>query len=148
MSVADRQRLAEVLVNELDGDGAFADGRSDALDRAVADIAGREHPGQAGLQQQRWPIERPVAGWPAVAEEVRPVSRNPRSSRWTVAASQSVWGSAPIMMNSAAAANLSVASAALSLMVSVSSRPAPCTSVTSVRSRTVMLPARCSSCSR
>ena len=129
-------------MDELDGDGAFADGRSDALDRAVADIAGREHPGQAGLQQQRWPIERPVAGWPAVAEEVRPVSRNPRPSRWTVAASQSVWGSAPIKMNRAAAGSVSVVPVVLWCRVSASSRPVPWTPVTSVCSRTMRLSAR------
>jgi hypothetical protein len=39
MSAADRQRLAEVLVDELDGDGAFTHGRGDALDRVVADTA-------------------------------------------------------------------------------------------------------------
>jgi hypothetical protein len=63
MSTADRQRLTEVLVDELDGDGAFADGRGDALDRAVADIAGGEYAGKAGLQQERYPARRtPPAG--------------------------------------------------------------------------------------
>jgi hypothetical protein len=53
MSTGGRCRVVKVVVDELNGGGAFADGRGDAFDRAVADVAGREHPGQAGLQQQR-----------------------------------------------------------------------------------------------
>src|SRR5215218_1864604 len=34
--------FSKVFVDELDGGGAFADGRGDAFDRAVADVAGGE----------------------------------------------------------------------------------------------------------
>ena len=57
------QRLAlldgEELVEELDGDGALADRRRDALHRAVADVAGGEHPRHARLEEERAAIERP-----------------------------------------------------------------------------------------
>jgi hypothetical protein len=62
--------FSKVFVDELDGGGAFADGRGDAFDRAVADVAGGEDAGQAGLQQQRWSVQGPALGWPAVAEQV------------------------------------------------------------------------------
>src|SRR5215831_13558722 len=42
---------AEVFADETDGNGALADGRGDPLDRAGSHVAGREYPGQAGLQQ-------------------------------------------------------------------------------------------------
>jgi hypothetical protein len=85
-------------------------GRSsgDALDRAVADVAGGDHAGQAGLQQQGWPVQRPVRRWPAAPEQVTAGKQESAIVPLEVAANQSVWGSAPIMVNLAAAASLSV----------------------------------------
>ena len=42
-----------------DADCAFADGGGDALDRAVAHVAGGEHPGQTGLVWQWLAAARP-----------------------------------------------------------------------------------------
>jgi hypothetical protein len=47
--------FGEVFVGELDGDGAFPDGRGDALDGPVARVTGGEYARQAGLQEQRRP---------------------------------------------------------------------------------------------
>ena len=44
---------AQILVDELDGHRAGADGSSDALDSAMADIARGEDAGDAGFQQIR-----------------------------------------------------------------------------------------------
>ncbi len=47
--------FGEIFVGELDGDGAFPDGRGDALDGPVARVTGGEYARQAGLQEQRRP---------------------------------------------------------------------------------------------
>jgi hypothetical protein len=57
-------------VDELDGDGALADGRGHALDGPVAHVAGGEHPGQAGFQEQRRAGSRPLWWLPVVGREV------------------------------------------------------------------------------
>jgi hypothetical protein len=44
--------LAEVVVHELQGDGALPDGGRDPLDRPIAHITDREDTGDAGFQQQ------------------------------------------------------------------------------------------------
>src|SRR5437588_5933563 len=53
--------LAEILMDECDRHAAFTDARSDALDRAVANVADRENARHAGLQQIRIALERPRA---------------------------------------------------------------------------------------
>ena len=62
--------LGEVLVDELDGDGALPDGRRHSLDGSVAHVTGGEHAGQAGLQIQRGARKRPACGQPTGTEEV------------------------------------------------------------------------------
>ena len=47
-------------MHELDGGGAFAHGRGDPLDGPVPDVPGGEHAGDAGLEQQRRPLQRPA----------------------------------------------------------------------------------------
>ena len=47
-------------MGQLDSDGAFADGGGYAFDGPVAYVAGGEDSGQTGLQEQRWPRERPA----------------------------------------------------------------------------------------
>ena len=42
----------EILMQQLDGDRPFADGRRDALDRAVSDVACGEHARHARLEQE------------------------------------------------------------------------------------------------
>jgi hypothetical protein len=44
--------LVEVTPRELDCDGAFAHGRSDALDRPVAHVTGSKDSRDAGFQQE------------------------------------------------------------------------------------------------
>jgi hypothetical protein len=51
----------EKLMEELDGDGAFADRRGDTLHPAVANVAGREHAWHARLEEKRAAIEGPRA---------------------------------------------------------------------------------------
>src|SRR5438270_3189289 len=51
--------FGEDAVHELDADGAFADGRGDALDAAGTNIADREDPRDAGLKQKRRALQRP-----------------------------------------------------------------------------------------
>jgi hypothetical protein len=63
-----RLSLAQVLVDEADGDRAFPDRRGDPLGRPVADVPDREHAGQTGLQRRRWPLQRPAGRWPAIGE--------------------------------------------------------------------------------
>ena len=50
-------------MHELDRHGAFANARSDALHRTIANIAHREYPWNIRLQQTRIPLQRP-APWP------------------------------------------------------------------------------------
>ena len=85
-------------MDELDRHRALADGRGDALDRAGAHVAGGEHAGPAGLQQERLPLGRPVRRTrPAPARSGRTPWRPARSP----AGSQSVRGTAPMKLKSA-----------------------------------------------
>ncbi len=43
----------EIPMDEMHGDAAFTDGRRDTLHGFVAHVAGREHPGHAGFEQER-----------------------------------------------------------------------------------------------
>src|ERR671920_1750004 len=63
--------LPQVLVDELDGDGAFADGRGAALDRAVAHVSRDEDARHARLQQERVPIRPPALGALAFVHQIR-----------------------------------------------------------------------------
>ena len=90
------------------GDRPFADAGGDALDGAVADVAGDEDAGDARFQQVGRAVEVPALRASAVAGEVQPAMTKPCSSRSTRPASQLVCGIAPIMMNSDAAGSVSV----------------------------------------
>ena len=46
-----RSQLGQVAVDGADGHRSLPDGAGDSLDRAVADVAGGEDPGQAGLER-------------------------------------------------------------------------------------------------
>src|SRR5690242_17672282 len=61
---------AQILMDKLDGIGAFADAGRNALDRTVAHVAGGENTGHAGLEEPGSPFERPGFGRLAVAEQV------------------------------------------------------------------------------
>src|SRR2546421_610612 len=54
--------IGQILVNELHRDGAFAHAGGDALDGAMADVAGGEDAGHARLQEVRVALQRPAAG--------------------------------------------------------------------------------------
>src|SRR5262249_40247427 len=66
-----RPSVRQILMERLDATGTLADGRGNPLDRATADVAGREHPGDAGLQRVRLPLEQPALGQPAVPDQAR-----------------------------------------------------------------------------
>src|SRR5690242_15882359 len=57
--------LRQVAMHESHGHGAFSDRGCAALHRAVAHIAGREHPGNTGLQiigiAIKWPMGGPLS---------------------------------------------------------------------------------------
>ena len=54
----------QILVHELDGDGAFTHGGGTTLDRSMTDVACDEDAGDAGLQQVRVAIQLPgVSGF-------------------------------------------------------------------------------------
>ena len=67
--------------------------------RAVADVAGREDPRHACLQQERPALQRPAV----LVAQVGPVRTKPRESVATSGGSQSVCGLAPIMRKSPSA---------------------------------------------
>jgi hypothetical protein len=52
--------IGQILMDKGDRHAALTNPRSTALDRAEPDISGGEHPGVAGLQQERFTIERPA----------------------------------------------------------------------------------------
>jgi hypothetical protein len=58
------------MVDELDGYGALADPRGDALDRAVAYVPSDEHARYVGLKEVRVAIQSPALGSLAVLHEV------------------------------------------------------------------------------
>ena len=68
-----RSHLLEVLVDELDGHRAFADGRGDALDRAGPHVARGEDARPARLEQERRPL---AASSAASSRASGPVSTN------------------------------------------------------------------------
>src|SRR5919112_4892764 len=63
--------LPQVLVDELDGDCALADGRGAALDRAVTNVPGDEDAWHASLKQERFPIWPPALGTLTPLHQVR-----------------------------------------------------------------------------
>ncbi len=63
--------LGQILMHELDDDGAFADAGSDALHRTVADIPNNKNAGDVGFEQAGIAVERP-RGWAlAIAKQIR-----------------------------------------------------------------------------
>src|SRR5919112_168973 len=63
--------LPQVLVDELDGDCALADGRGAALDRAVTHVTSDEDAWHARLQKERVPIRPPALGTLTPWQQVR-----------------------------------------------------------------------------
>jgi len=57
-------------MNQADRDRTLPDRGGNPLDGAMADVAGDEHAGQAGLQQQRLPLQWPANRRATVSEEV------------------------------------------------------------------------------
>ena len=59
-------------MHKLDGHGALAHGRGDALDRAGAHVSGGEHAGAAGLQQEWLPpeVQRDAKGFVRTGPEL------------------------------------------------------------------------------
>jgi hypothetical protein len=55
--------LGQGLVDETDGKGAFADGRGNPLEGAMAHIASSEDPWHAGLQEVRQTSQGPARRW-------------------------------------------------------------------------------------
>src|SRR5688572_11339400 len=66
-----RSSLLQVPVHEGDRHGALTDGRGDPLDRVGTDVAGDEHPGEAGLQQVGVALGLPAGGTAALAQQGR-----------------------------------------------------------------------------
>src|ERR687890_215155 len=60
----------QVLVNHLYGYGALTHRRSHPLDRPTSDVPGREHPGNASLQEHRPTLQRPSFGRRSVSQEL------------------------------------------------------------------------------
>src|ERR687894_1363247 len=63
--------LPQVLVDELDGDCALADGRGAALDRAVTHVTSDEDAWHARLQKERVPIWPPALGTLTPLHQIR-----------------------------------------------------------------------------
>ena len=61
-----------MLVDELHGDAALADGAGDEIDGAGAHIANDKDPGHAALQQERVAVNVPALGPFAAVEQLRP----------------------------------------------------------------------------
>jgi hypothetical protein len=92
---------------------SVADCGDDQVDRSAADVAGGEHPGQAGLRRQKR-----AAGGRRVAEgRSGPVRMNPRRSRVTWSPSHCAWGCAPMRTNRASAWTLRRAPEAVSARI-------------------------------
>jgi hypothetical protein len=62
----------EVLVGELDGACAFADGGRDSFGGSAACVAGGEHAGHAGFHWERQPAGGPAGGQLAAGAKVGP----------------------------------------------------------------------------
>src|SRR5215469_13611128 len=95
--IAARRYLSKVFVNEADGDGSVADGGCHAFDRTVPDIAGSEHAGCAGLEQEGFAPQGPPLS------ELRAGRVKPHRSRLTASGSHRVYGSAPMSTKSPSA---------------------------------------------
>src|SRR5260370_31462823 len=67
-----RSSVPEILMNELDRNGAFAHARSDALHGSASHIAGRKYAGHARFEQSRIAGERPTGGTLPIRHKVRP----------------------------------------------------------------------------
>ena len=91
----------QVLMDELDRHGSFADGRRHSLHRARAHVAGREHARPTGLEQQRRTLPRPVLRGPAPTRCDEPLGVGLISC-----GSHSVRGTAPMKLKSAAVSML------------------------------------------
>src|SRR6516164_5502024 len=90
--------FGQVLMHELDDDGALAQARGHAFDRAVARVADYKNTGNACFEQTRITAGGPRGGFLAIANEVGAERMKPRSSRSTMSPSHSVLGSAPMKM--------------------------------------------------
>ena len=128
--------LLQILVHELDCYRTLADGRRDALDRAGAHIPGREHARPAGFEQKRWPLRAQVGDWARAG----PVRTNPFESISISLGNQSVRGTAPMKLKSAAASSTCVWPVLLLTISIVVRRRSPDIRLTSVLSSTSMLP--------
>src|SRR5580704_1879024 len=62
--------LGQILMHELNDDGAFADAGSDAFYRAVADIADHKDSRDVGFEQAGIALESPGSGALAIAKQV------------------------------------------------------------------------------
>ena len=78
---------------------SFANSGGHSFDRTMPHIAHSKDTWHICFQEKRIPIRRPTFGTLSTLHQIRSVRRKPRSSRSTVAASQSVRGIAPIKMN-------------------------------------------------
>jgi hypothetical protein len=67
------RRLRKAAVNQADGDRPLADGRCDAFDRAVPDVAGGQHAGCAGFEQVGFPWQGPAFGQVWAGEDEAPL---------------------------------------------------------------------------
>jgi hypothetical protein len=67
-----------MVMHQADGDRARTDGRGDAFDRPVPDVADREDPGQAGFQEHRQAPQRPLLIGPPALEKVGAGNDKPR----------------------------------------------------------------------
>ena len=65
------------LMDEGNGDRSLADGGGDTFDIAAANIADREHAGQARFEQMRRPRERPMRRRQILGDRSGPVLMNP-----------------------------------------------------------------------
>ncbi len=68
----DASDAAQVVVYQVDGDGALTDSRGDAFHRPVPDVADREDAGQAGFQESWQAPPWPLLTRLSVVEKVGP----------------------------------------------------------------------------
>src|SRR5690242_20860047 len=73
MTFAGGGRECQVVVDEADGGGALADGGGHPFYRAVPDVAGGEHAGGGGLQQEGRPLQGPVLTGVGSGEDESPL---------------------------------------------------------------------------
>src|SRR5271156_3857645 len=65
-------KTCQILVHKLYGDRSLAYGRSNALHRAMPDVACYENTGQTGFEQIRFPVFLPAARQLILHLQVRP----------------------------------------------------------------------------